>query len=182
MRIARGELECEGPALIAIGHGDCATSRTCSWRGMIPVTCPPRARGLRAGGAVTRSPLSIRWRGSSGRARRSWWPRWCAWSVLWWWVLRMRRWWGSIQVGGRAQGRPLMNRCRNSAASCRQPAPAAGAARSSTVSAGVGEVGLRGLQPFGDRRLKAGGQLALDAHGAWPYPRFYCTKASRVSP
>ena len=39
-----------------------------------------------------------------------------------------------------------------------------------------------GLQPFGDRRLKAGGQLALDAHGAWPYPRFYCTKASRVSP
>ncbi len=39
-----------------------------------------------------------------------------------------------------------------------------------------------GLQPFGDGRLKAGGQLALDAHGAWPYPRFYCTKASRVSP
>jgi hypothetical protein len=37
-----------------------------------------------------------------------------------------------------------------------------------------------GLQPFVDRRLEAGGQLALDAHGAWPYPRFYCTKASGV--
>ena len=37
-----------------------------------------------------------------------------------------------------------------------------------------------GPQPFVDRRLEACGQLALDAHGAWPYPHFYCTKASGV--
>ena len=38
-----------------------------------------------------------------------------------------------------------------------------------------------GLQPLGDRRLEAGGQLALDAHGALALPAFYCTKASGVS-
>ena len=41
--------------------------------------------------------------------------------------------------------------------------------------------GRGGLQPFGDRPLETGGQLALDGHGAWPYPRFYCTKAFGVS-
>ena len=37
-----------------------------------------------------------------------------------------------------------------------------------------------GPQPLVDRRLETGGQLALDAHGASPYPHFYCTKASGV--
>ena len=37
-----------------------------------------------------------------------------------------------------------------------------------------------GPEPLVDRRLETGGQLALDAHGASPYPHFYCTKASGV--